>query len=245
MLMDFTLRKEEVQRLHAMIKEWALNFIKTNRYNRTSYCEQGELIHALVKRSRFSGLEVDKRLEDSLVANGWKLSKHKGRKSFASFGQGLPTNFDQGSDAEPTRVQKEKVSRADSGHHSEEREETVVGISEMNLRALTIESLKPKLKALGLKVSGKKADLVERLEAHTRGFQHGGGDGDKFKKSSLGFDSDVKATDMEVEDADPSSEDLMLHSLSVKALKAELKAVGLKVSGRKAELIERLQGHRR
>jgi hypothetical protein len=51
MLMYFTLRKEEVQRLHAMIKEWALNFIKTNRYNRTSYCEQGELIHALVKRS--------------------------------------------------------------------------------------------------------------------------------------------------------------------------------------------------
>jgi peptidoglycan hydrolase-like protein with peptidoglycan-binding domain len=81
----------------------------------------------------------------------------------------------------------------------------------------TVKELKTKLKSLGLKVGGKKSELKERLAAFDRG-----------ELRPVVLDT-AKA----IADGDYSK-------MTVKMLKEELKSKGLKVSGKKDDLVARL-----
>lgn len=81
----------------------------------------------------------------------------------------------------------------------------------------TVKELKEKLKTIGLKVGGKKTELVERLAAFDRG---------ELRPAVL---DTAKA----IADGDYSK-------MTVKMLKDELKSKGLKVSGKKDDLVARL-----
>ena len=81
----------------------------------------------------------------------------------------------------------------------------------------TVKELKTKLKTLGLKVGGKKSELKDRLAAFDRG-----------ELRPVVLDT-AKA----IADGDYSK-------MTVKMLKEELKSKGLKVSGKKDDLVARL-----
>ena len=81
----------------------------------------------------------------------------------------------------------------------------------------TVKELKTKLKSLGLKVGGKKSELKERLAAFDRG---------ELKPAILDAAKAIAEGDYS--------------KMTVKMLKEELKSKGLKVSGKKDELMARL-----
>ena len=88
-----------------------------------------------------------------------------------------------------------------------------------DLTKLKIPELKERLKAANLPVSGRKADLIERLQNMA---------GDHMLTENHGK-------------ADNKSDDGKLEEFTVAELKDRLRAANLPVSGRKAELIERLR----
>ena len=92
-------------------------------------------------------------------------------------------------------------------------------LDEEELKILTVPILKQMLKKRHLKVSGRKAELIDRLM----------GQGEKIisKSSADATDADTEAH---------------LTSLTNDELKKRLKKKGLKVSGKKAELVGRLMG---
>eukprot|EP00401_Gymnodinium_catenatum_P067421 CAMPEP_0117619190 /NCGR_PEP_ID=MMETSP0784-20121206/86490_1 /TAXON_ID=39447 /ORGANISM="" /LENGTH=346 /DNA_ID=CAMNT_0005423075 /DNA_START=42 /DNA_END=1083 /DNA_ORIENTATION=+ len=83
-------------------------------------------------------------------------------------------------------------------------------------RSYTIAELKARLRAKGLPVSGKKADLLARLDA---------AEGEQALRAPVGGDQDA-----------PDA----LEGLTVVQLKARLRERGLAVNGRKAQLVARL-----
>lgn len=94
--------------------------------------------------------------------------------------------------------------------------------TDKKLSKLTVAELKDELRRLNLNDSGRKNDLIQRLN-------------DSLRDHSTGKDlANYSRTD---------SPDLHedFDKVSVPALKERLRAVGLSVGGRKAELIERLQ----
>lgn len=86
---------------------------------------------------------------------------------------------------------------------------------ELDTSSMSVGELKAALKARGLPVSGKKADLADRLNGAL-----GGGD----------------------DEAEEDEEELDPSSMSVGELKAALKARGLKATGKKSDLADRLAG---
>jgi hypothetical protein len=94
--------------------------------------------------------------------------------------------------------------------------------TDKKISKLTVAELKDELRRLNLNDSGRKNDLIQRLN-------------DSLRDHSTGKDlANYSRTD---------SPDLHedFDKVSVPALKERLRAVGLSVGGRKAELIERLQ----
>jgi hypothetical protein len=86
---------------------------------------------------------------------------------------------------------------------------------------MTVPNLKAALKEQGLSVSGKKAELIERLK---------------------GVGSIEEENSEEEVSEETETIDIDYDSMTVPNLKAALKEQGLSVSGKKAELIERLKG---
>jgi large subunit ribosomal protein L24 len=94
---------------------------------------------------------------------------------------------------------------------------------ESDYDTMTVPLLKEALKKQGLPVSGKKAELIERLKGETLG--------------------PIEETEEEGEETpDEESDKVDYESMAVPLLKEALKEQGLPVSGKKAELIERLKG---
>ena len=85
---------------------------------------------------------------------------------------------------------------------------------------MTVPNLKAALKELDLPVNGKKAELIERLK---------------------GVDSIEEENSEEEASEETETIDIDYDSMTVPNLKAALKEQGLSVSGKKAELIERLK----
>lgn len=101
-----------------------------------------------------------------------------------------------------------------------------------NLSSLTVPQLKERLKHHGCKVSGRKVELIERLEA-----AYALDSGNVVAEDSSDMPSIVNgATHVEL-DASFAND---LRRLTMPQLKQLLKAQGCAVSGTKAELVERL-----
>jgi hypothetical protein len=94
--------------------------------------------------------------------------------------------------------------------------------SQRNWTSLKVTQLKSELTTRGLSITGKKADLVARLES------------DDNNGSSAPFKPATEAQ---------AGEEVDWKSLTVPKLKEELKARGLFCSGKKADLIGRLEAH--
>lgn len=98
-----------------------------------------------------------------------------------------------------------------------------------SLDKLTVAELKEQLKAKGLATSGKKADLIERLSSASDA-----SDAPAPKKSKASKKTTV------AEEEEPSSESDFA-SMSVATLKEKCKEKGLATSGKKPDLVARLQ----
>ena len=99
---------------------------------------------------------------------------------------------------------------------------------EVDYESMTVPLLKEALKEQGLPVSGKKAELIERLKGETLGPIEETEEG-----TSEGEGEEIP---------DEGSDEIDYDSMTVPLLKEALKEQGLPVSGKKAELIERLKG---
>jgi hypothetical protein len=102
------------------------------------------------------------------------------------------------------------------------------GSDEVDYDSMTVPLLKEALKEQGLPVSGKKAELIERLKGETLGPIEETEEG-----TSEGEGEEIP---------DEGSDEIDYDSMTVPLLKEALKEQGLPVSGKKAELIERLKG---
>lgn len=105
---------------------------------------------------------------------------------------------------------------------------------------MTVAELKAELRTMGLKVGGKKADLVERLQQQSQ---------DHDENDNTIVAHDTSSSSKEEEEAPPpqpvsnnsSVNGMEMEERTVAELKNELRTLGLKVSGNKALLIERLK----
>jgi len=143
-------------------------------------------------------------------------------------------------------TQRETSSKVDietrpkSARNSENHDhrESPKPLSQYNLKKLKVVELKDMLREYCLKVSGNKAELIERLMTMM----------DPVTTTSIGSKTEVKTRpeigpNSRTTNASSSTSlflDQALMSQTVVELKATLREYGLKVSGRKAELIERL-----
>jgi len=101
---------------------------------------------------------------------------------------------------------------------------------------LTVVKLKKELKKRGLKATGRKTDLVKALEESDRELVNG----EETRNKHL-VPSTVSKSDTEIDSSNDSDyKSLNLNSMTVAQLKEELRRRGLKVGGKKAELIDRL-----
>tara|TARA_B100000953_G_scaffold283120_2_gene261849 strand:+ start:1503 stop:2282 length:780 start_codon:yes stop_codon:yes gene_type:complete len=105
------------------------------------------------------------------------------------------------------------------GPIEEDSEETTDVDEKIDYSTMTVPELKNVLKEKGLPVNGKKSELIERLKE----------------------DSD-DSEDTETEETTDVDEKIDYSGMTVPELKNVLKEKGLPVSGKKTELIERLEG---
>jgi hypothetical protein len=113
--------------------------------------------------------------------------------------------------------------------------ETPVVVSELS--QMTVTNLKTALKERDLKMTGKKVDLVARLEAYE--VELASAVDGAVKEGSIQVEADTLA-----DSATSSRSSKEPYSdMSVVELKIELRGNGLKVGGKKTDLIERLQSH--
>ena len=94
-------------------------------------------------------------------------------------------------------------------------------------RSYTVSQLKEELTTRGLSLAGKKADLIARLEA------------DASRSAEVA--APEQAGEDDADDEEEKDTDWM--SYTVPNLKEELTARGLRVSGKKADLVARLEAH--
>ena len=103
-----------------------------------------------------------------------------------------------------------------------EEEETET--TDVDYDSMTLPDLKAALKEQGLPVSGKKAELIERLKENSE-------------------DETIDPIEEEgTSEEETETTDVDYDTMTVPNLKAALKEQGLPISGKKAELIERLKG---
>ena len=105
-------------------------------------------------------------------------------------------------------------------------EEKESGTTDIDYESMTVPNLKAALKELDLPVSGKKAELIERLKTTE----------DEYEAET------VDSIEEEKESKETETTNVDYDSMTVPNLKAALKKQGLPVSGKKTELIESLKG---
>ncbi|CAJ1950554.1 unnamed protein product [Cylindrotheca closterium] len=108
---------------------------------------------------------------------------------------------------------------------------------EMDYSSMTVTQLKEELRALELPVGGKKADLIARLESHN-GAPSSPTTKQEDEPEPAAVVVAVANDDSAVHESPP---DVDYSGHTVAKLKVELRKKGLKVGGKKEELIERLQ----
>ena len=108
-----------------------------------------------------------------------------------------------------------------------EEEETET--TDVDYDTMTVPNLKAALKEQGLPVSGKKAELIERLKENS-------------EDETVEPIEEEGASEEETESKETETTDVDYDAMTVPNLKAALKEQDLPVSGKKAELIERLKG---
>tara|TARA_Y100001980_G_C14554644_1_gene341660 strand:- start:1677 stop:2315 length:639 start_codon:yes stop_codon:yes gene_type:complete len=126
----------------------------------------------------------------------------------------------------------------------------VVKPKSSNKTRTSIQDLKDKCRSYGLKVGGKKQDLIERIRAHEAGEIVSDSISIKELKTKLkekglkvgGSKQELlkRLSDSEGESDTEGPSDTKYSSMKVMALKLELKTRGLKTSGNKTELVKRL-----
>ena len=94
---------------------------------------------------------------------------------------------------------------------------------------MTVPNLKAALKEQGLPVSGKKAELIERLKENS-------------EDETIDPIEEEGTSEEETKSKETETTDVDYETMTVPNLKAALKEQGLPISGKKAELIERLKG---
>jgi hypothetical protein len=115
----------------------------------------------------------------------------------------------------------------------------VDGIGDPDWNTLTVPALKDKLKSLGLKVSGKKQELVDRLIQHTSNVD----ESEPSAPTRGDVDHGEPISGASPVSTSPASDRPGWDTLTIPELKDRLKFLGLKVSGKKQELVERLKQH--
>ena len=108
-----------------------------------------------------------------------------------------------------------------------EEEETET--TDVDYDSMTLPDLKAALKEQGLPVSGKKAELVERLKENS-------------EDETIDPIEEEETSEEETKSKETETTDVDYDTMTVPNLKAALKEQGLPISGKKAELIERLKG---
>jgi len=99
--------------------------------------------------------------------------------------------------------------------------------TDVDYDSMTLPNLKAALKEQGLPISGKKAELIERLKGV-----------DAIEEEN----TEEETSEEDTESNETETTDIDYDSMTLPNLKAALKEQGLPVSGKKAELIERLKG---
>lgn len=148
-----------------------------------------------------------------------------------SISSDLNEDFDEDFNLEAVaRMAREAVDQYES---SLNEEETVV---KKDWSLITVVKLKEELKKRGLKATGRKADLVKTLEESDRELTNG-----EETRNKHPIAPTVSKNDTEIDASNDSDyQSLNLNSMTVAQLKEELRRRGLKVGGKKAELIDRL-----
>lgn len=98
-----------------------------------------------------------------------------------------------------------------------------------NISQMTVAALKDRLRQLNLPLSGRKDDLVKRLLDYS--------DANELQQPDT---LEPKQEDAATSSTNEKKKDDNIYNLTVPVLKERLRALGLSVGGRKADLIERL-----
>mmetsp|Transcript_40524 Transcript_40524/g.75287 ORF Transcript_40524/g.75287 Transcript_40524/m.75287 type:complete len:899 (-) Transcript_40524:144-2840(-) len=180
-----------------------------------------EMLRVLKERASY---EAQRRLEE----------RHEEAKRLEHLKQGNMTEFRGPPERQAVVQTQQEAERSEEQSVFQKELEQHEGtstqvVNENYLQSLPVRDLKAKLRSLGLKVSGIKEDLIARLEKYAD---------DKMTGQERTLQEKLELLEAEVK------QDLHdLRALTMKELKAKLKAVGMKVSGSKQELIARLHDH--
>lgn len=143
---------------------------------------------------------------------------------------GFNEEFDEEFDLDTVaRMAREAVNQFES---ELETEEIVV---DRDWSLLTVINLKEELKKRELKATGRKADLVAALEKYDRD----NANEKEILTQNLGSQTELN-DESEIDSSTDDDPSLDIESMTVSQLKEQLRKRGMKVGGRKAELIERL-----
>jgi len=139
-------------------------------------------------------------------------------------------DFDQEFDLDTVaRMAREAVNQFES---KLETEEIAVG---RDWSLLTVVDLKKELKKRELKATGRKADLVVALERYDQGLAN------KEETLTQHLDSQTEVNvSLEIDSSNNDDPSFDIKIMTVSQLKEELRKRGLKVGGKKADLIDRL-----
>jgi hypothetical protein len=101
---------------------------------------------------------------------------------------------------------------------------------------MVVAELKEECKKLGLKVTGKKADLIKRLEKHSAAGESAAAGGFQASVPPQAAPSEGSPPKAQ---ADADGARAAFEKCTIAELKAALKGAGQKMTGKKAELVER------
>ena len=133
-------------------------------------------------------------------------------------------------------LSEEGEAKQQEEEEEEDKDATTTTTTEEDLARLTVPMLREMLRARGGRLGGKKAELIDRLRSEMDVYDAGA---EEEEDNNVV----VQEEDEEEEEENGEGEEavLNLRSLTVPALKDMLRSKGMKVGGRKSDLVERLR----